>query len=63
MLFKDARERAAFWERYAAPDALRTRARGWAVLFDVALLDTGLVDHPAHAAIGARALERVAAEA
>ncbi len=35
------------------------RARGWAVLFGAVLLDTGLVDHPAHAEIGRSTLERV----
>lgn len=34
------------------------RARGWCVLFGVALLDTGLVDHPRHATMGALALAR-----
>jgi aminoglycoside phosphotransferase (APT) family kinase protein len=36
------------------------RARGWAILFGVVLLDSGLVDHPQHAAIGQRILQWVA---
>lgn len=37
-----------------------TRARGWAVLFGIILLDTGLVDHPRHAAMGQKILNRLA---
>jgi aminoglycoside phosphotransferase (APT) family kinase protein len=36
------------------------RARGWAILFGVVLLDSGLVDHPQHAAIGQKILQCVA---
>ena len=43
-------------------EATLARARGWAVLFGAVLLETGLVDHPRHAAIGAKILRRVAAE-
>lgn len=35
------------------------RAIGWAILFGVLLLDTGLVDHAEHAAMGADTLRRV----
>ena len=42
--------------------ATRARAKGWAVSFGAVLLDTGMVDHPRHAAIGAKILRRVAAE-
>ena len=35
------------------------RAKGWAILFGVMLLDTGLVDHPRHAVMGERTLRRV----
>lgn len=41
-------------------EATWRRAKGWAVLFGAILLDTGLVDHPAHAAIGETILRRVA---
>jgi aminoglycoside phosphotransferase (APT) family kinase protein len=38
------------------------RSIGWAILFGVVLLDTGLVDNPRHAAMGARTLRRVAVD-
>ena len=40
-------------------EATLQRAKGWAVLFGVFLLDTGLSDNPRNAGIGARALRRV----
>lgn len=40
--------------------ATRARARGWALLLGAVLLDTGLVDHPRHAAVGANILRRLA---
>lgn len=42
------------------PSATWLRAVGWAILFGVLLLETGLVDNPAHAKIGAVTLERIA---
>jgi aminoglycoside phosphotransferase (APT) family kinase protein len=36
------------------------RARGWAIFFGIVLLDSGLVDHPQHAAIGQKILQCVA---
>jgi hypothetical protein len=33
-------------------EAILTRAKGWAILFGVILLDSGLVDHVQHATIG-----------
>jgi aminoglycoside phosphotransferase (APT) family kinase protein len=41
-------------------EATLTRARGWAILFGVVLLDSGLVDCPEHAAIGKKILDCVA---
>ena len=35
------------------------RAKGWAVLFGVTLLDTGIQDHSQHAAIGYTALRQL----
>lgn len=35
------------------------RAKGWAILFGIVLLDSGLVDHPQHAAIGQNILQCV----
>ena len=60
MLFADpaARDRALSASG-SVTQATYLRAKGWAVAFGVTLLDTGLVDHPQHAAIGERALRRV----
>ncbi len=44
-------------------EATLARARGWAVFFGTVLVDTGIVDHPAHAEIGERTLRRVAEDA
>jgi aminoglycoside phosphotransferase (APT) family kinase protein len=61
MLFDDpADRRAAMRACRSVTDATWSRAKGWAVLFGVLLLATGLVDHPRHAAIGERTLRRVA---
>jgi aminoglycoside phosphotransferase (APT) family kinase protein len=54
---------AAIWSAYGRPvtaDTM-TRARGWAIFFGTALLDSGLASDPALAAIGRRTLERVCA--
>ncbi|MGB3294637.1 MAG: phosphotransferase [Phormidesmis sp.] len=40
--------------------ATLTRAKGWAIFFGVGLLDSGLVNHPQHAALGQRILQSVA---
>lgn len=40
-------------------DAILRRARGWAVFLGIVLLDTGLADHPQHAAMGAAILRRL----
>jgi len=69
-----ATDLASIWMLFAEPharqDALAAygdlseatlqRAKGWAVLFGVMLLDTGLNDNPRNAAIGERTLCRVA---
>ena len=68
-----ATDLAAFWMLFDAPireralaaygpvdDHMRARAMGWAILFGAMLLDTGLVDHPRHAAVGAAILRRLA---
>jgi len=67
MLFGDRSARSRAIASYlprrspsADPDeAVVTRARGWAVVFGVVLLDSGLTDDPRHAAIGASTLARV----
>lgn len=63
MLFEEPAARAAVLERYEPNPPLLRRARGWAVSFGALLLDTGLVDHPRHAARGAATLRRLAADA
>lgn len=68
-----ATDLAAVWMLYADPEARSRaltssgsvtqatylRAKGWAVSFGVMLLDSGLVDHPRHAAMGEKTLRRV----
>jgi aminoglycoside phosphotransferase (APT) family kinase protein len=61
MLFADPH---AWQEGLAAyadlSEATVQRAKGWAVLFGVMMLDTGLIDNPRNAVIGERTLCRVA---
>ncbi|MGD8832011.1 MAG: aminoglycoside phosphotransferase family protein [Pseudomonadales bacterium] len=61
-LFDDAGARRRILERYAPDTSLLARARGWAVVFGVVLLDSGLINSPRHAEAGRRILERLAAE-
>jgi aminoglycoside phosphotransferase (APT) family kinase protein len=63
MLLEPAQARSAAISAYgdADPDLWR-RAKGWAVLLAAALLDTGLVDHPRHAAMGEAAFRRLLAD-
>ncbi len=60
MLFgdKNARDRAV--RHYAPSDDEIARAKGWALLFGVILLDTGLIDFPAHVPMGERTLRNLA---
>ena len=60
MLFADRKARQQAIAEYAnVSDATLQRAKGWAILFGVVLLDTGLIDNPRNAVIGARILHRV----
>ncbi len=60
MLFFDQNVRQQAIAEYAnISEATLQRAKGWAILFGVMLLDTGLVDHPRHALMGERTLCRV----
>ena len=61
-LFEAKAARDAAIARYAPTEAELARARAWAVLFGAVLLDTGLADHPAHAAMGAAILRRIDAD-
>lgn len=57
MLFVDAGARAAALSAYGnISAATRQRAKGWAVLFGMLLLETGMADNPRNAAIGRKAL-------
>jgi aminoglycoside phosphotransferase (APT) family kinase protein len=61
MLFGDPHARQAALEAYGhISEATLQRAKGWAVLFSVFMLDTGLIDNPRHAEIGVRTLHRLA---
>ena len=63
MLFSDLKARQRVLTEYATiSEATLQRAKGWAVLFGVMLLDTGLVDHPQHAAMGERTLRHVSVD-
>ncbi len=60
MLLDEPAARNTALSSYGTEDrALVQRAIGWAILFGVLLLDTGLVDHTEHAAMGADTLRRV----
>jgi aminoglycoside phosphotransferase (APT) family kinase protein len=57
MLFIEPEAREQAFAAYGQPSqATLLRAKGWAVLFGVFLLDTGLVDNPRNATIGERIL-------
>jgi len=61
MLFSDPTDRFRALAAYGEiSTATLLRAKGWAILFGVVLLDTGLIDHPRHRAIGERVLNQVA---
>jgi aminoglycoside phosphotransferase (APT) family kinase protein len=60
MLLPDEAAREAARRAYGSNDsALWLRARGWAVLFGVMLLDTGLAGHTRNAAMGEQILRRI----
>jgi aminoglycoside phosphotransferase (APT) family kinase protein len=61
MLFPESRVRqCAIAAYHPVSAATLQRAKGWAVLFGVILLDTGLVDNPRNAVMGDRILRCVA---
>ena len=59
MLLADAGAREVALQHYGASAETIARAKAWAVLFGVVLLENGLVDNPAHAAIGEATLGRI----
>lgn len=62
MLFDQPQRERALTEYGAIAEATAARARGWAVLFGVAMADAGLVNSPRHLAVGAKTLRRIASE-
>jgi aminoglycoside phosphotransferase (APT) family kinase protein len=60
MLFGDPRARQAALKAYGSiSEATLQRAKGWAILFGVVMLETGLSDNPRNAEIGTHTLRRV----
>ncbi len=60
MLFAERNARQQAIAEYTnISEATLQRAKGWAILFGVVLLDTGLIDNPRHAVMGVRTLSRV----
>jgi aminoglycoside phosphotransferase (APT) family kinase protein len=56
MWLPDAQSRAMAMAAYGGSIATWQRARGWAAFFGLVLLETGLADHPRHAAMGEKTL-------
>jgi len=61
-LFESASDRQRILNRYAPDDATLVRSRGWAAMFGIVLLDSGLINSPRHAAAGTRILMRLQEE-
>ncbi len=60
MLFSEQNIRQQAIAEYGnVSEATRLRSLGWAILFSVVLIDTGLVDNPRHKAIGERTLRHI----
>jgi aminoglycoside phosphotransferase (APT) family kinase protein len=59
MWLPNAESRAMAMAAYGGSIATWQRARGWAVLFGLVLLETGLADNPPHAAMGERILRNL----
>jgi aminoglycoside phosphotransferase (APT) family kinase protein len=59
MWLPSGESRAMAMSAYGASTATWQRARGWAVLFGLVLLETGLSDNPPHAAMGERILRNL----
>lgn len=58
-LFDEPQARAQCLLHYGPTPAELARAKGWAVFFATVLLETGLVDHPVHAAMGEAIFHRI----
>jgi aminoglycoside phosphotransferase (APT) family kinase protein len=60
MLFSDRNARKKVIAEYGnISEATLQRAKGWAIVFGVLLLDTGLIDNPRHAKMGERVFDRL----
>jgi len=60
MLFSDKNTRQQAIKEYGnISEATLQRAKGWAILFAIVLLETGLIDNPRQAVIGKKILKRV----
>jgi aminoglycoside phosphotransferase (APT) family kinase protein len=59
MWLPNGESRAMAMAAYGCSTATWQRARGWAVLFGLVLLETGLTDNPPHAAMGERILRNL----
>jgi aminoglycoside phosphotransferase (APT) family kinase protein len=60
MLFSDRNAREKVIAEYGnISEATLQRAKGWAIIFGVILLDTGLIDNPRHAKMGERIFDRL----
>lgn len=62
-LFESATAREKVLQAYEADMDLLNRARGWAILFGIVLLDSGLINSPRHAEAGRKILQRLSADA
>jgi aminoglycoside phosphotransferase (APT) family kinase protein len=64
MLFGESKTRQQVLAEYAnVSEATLQRAKGWAIVFGVLLLDTGLIDNRKHAIMGEKTLSRVCEDA
>lgn len=61
-LFESRAARERILARYAPDEATLSRAKGWALMFGVVLVDSGLINSPRHAEAGRRTLERLSGE-
>ncbi len=60
MLFSEQNARQQAIKEYGnLSEATLQRAKGWAILFGIVLLETGLIDNPRQAVIGEKILKRV----
>lgn len=58
-LFDDPGARELILNAYGADQACVSRAKGWAVMFGIILLDSGVINSPRHAAMGEDMLRRL----